>query len=90
MDLYFICRERSLGLSGALEAFRARFASANPDVLHRLKALTYFEDAEREPELLMLRPIEWAEVRRLLREAKCKRGGVRPSARALDLPGLLA
>jgi len=32
-------------------------------VLHRLKALTYFADAEREPELLMLTPIEWPDVR---------------------------
>ncbi len=63
VDLYFICQEHGLGLDGALAAFEARFASANPDVLHRVKALTYFEDAEREPDLLMLRPIEWAEVR---------------------------
>jgi Nucleotidyl transferase AbiEii toxin, Type IV TA system len=63
VDLYFICQEQGLGLTGALAAFEARFASAQPDVLHRVKALTYFEDAEREPELLMLKPIDWAKVR---------------------------
>lgn len=63
VDLYFICERAGLGLSGALVAFERRFASASPDVLHRVKALTYFDDAEREPPLLMLQPVEWHEVR---------------------------
>jgi hypothetical protein len=63
VDLYFICNENGLGLAGAIKAFETRFASARPDVLHRIKALTYFDDAEREPELLMLRPLAWSTVR---------------------------
>jgi hypothetical protein len=63
VDLYFICKGAGLGLVGALDAFQRRFSSAAPDVLHRVKALTYFDDAEREPELLMLKPVEWSEVR---------------------------
>jgi Nucleotidyl transferase AbiEii toxin, Type IV TA system len=63
VDLYFICQEPGCGLPAALTAFEARFASAHPDVLHRVKALTYFDDAEREPELLMLRPVAWPDVR---------------------------
>ena len=62
VDLYFIC-QHGLGLEGALSAFEMRFASAHPDVLHRLKALTYFEDAEREPDLTMLIPVDWPDVR---------------------------
>jgi hypothetical protein len=62
VDLYSICHA-GLGLSDALSAFERRFASAHPDVLHRLKALTYFDDAEREPELLMLVPVSWQDVR---------------------------
>jgi hypothetical protein len=54
---------RGFRLSAALAAFEARFASASPDLLHRVKALTYFEDAEREPDLRMLKPIEWSQVR---------------------------
>jgi hypothetical protein len=61
-DLYFICRDE-LGLEKALDAFERRFAAARPDLAHRLKALTYFEDAEREPEPLLLRPASWADVR---------------------------
>jgi hypothetical protein len=63
VDLYFICDEAGLGLAGAITAFQTRFASAHPDLLHRIKALTYFDDAEREPELLMLRPLPWSTVR---------------------------
>jgi hypothetical protein len=62
VDLYFICQD-GLGLEGALGAFQKRFGRARPDIAHRLKALTYFEDAEREPELLLLRPAAWTEVR---------------------------
>lgn len=29
----------------------------------KMKALVYFDDAEREPELNMLKPVEWLEVR---------------------------
>jgi hypothetical protein len=60
--LYFICRE-GLVLRNNLAAFRQRFASARPDVTHRVMALTYFEDAEQEPEPLLLRPAKWAEIR---------------------------
>lgn len=63
VDLYFICSEGGLSLRGALSAFEQRFAAANPDVLHRVKALTYFEDAEREPDLLMLKAVAWTDVR---------------------------
>ena len=61
-DLYFVCTDE-LGLAGALDAFERRFASANPDIAHRMKALTYFDDAEREPEPLLLRKAAWADVR---------------------------
>ncbi len=61
-DLYFICEQLG-GLPAAIQAFRKRFAKEQPDLLHRLKALTYFEDAEREPEPLLLRPASWHSVR---------------------------
>jgi hypothetical protein len=61
-DLYFICKE-SGGLKFALDAFEKRFVSAHPDVMHRLKALTFFDDAEKEPEPMLLKPVEWQIVR---------------------------
>ncbi len=62
VDLYFICND-GLGLAGAITAFERRFASAQPDVAHRLKALVYFDDAEREPEPLLLKQAPWHAVR---------------------------
>jgi hypothetical protein len=62
IDLYFVCND-GLTLAGAVSSFERRFASAHPDLAHRLKALVYFEDAEREPEPLLLRPVPWAVVR---------------------------
>lgn len=70
-DLYFICRA-GLPLEGALEAFRARFASASPDVYHRLRALTFFDDAERDPESLLLQPAAWQDVRKFF-ESEARR-----------------
>jgi hypothetical protein len=70
-DLYFIC-EAGLTLAQALAAFQARFASAEPDLYHRLRALTFFEDAEREPEPDLLRRADWASVRSFF-EAEVKR-----------------
>jgi hypothetical protein len=62
IDLYFICKD-GLTFAGAVSSFERRFARAHPDLAHRLKALVYFEDAEREPEPLLLRPVPWAVVR---------------------------
>jgi len=61
-DLYFICIESS-GLQFALEAFENRYRMAHPDLLHRLKALTFFDDADAEPEPILLKPAEWRAVR---------------------------
>lgn len=61
-DLYFICQHIA-GLPAALAAFELRFASARPDMIHRMKALTYFEDAEREPEPALFEPLDWRCVR---------------------------
>lgn len=62
VDLYFICQE-GLDLRGVVAAFKQRFAGARPDVAHRVMSLTYFEDAEREPEPLLLRAATWPTIR---------------------------
>ena len=67
-DLYFI-GQSGMPFADAIEAFRKRFASANPDVYHRLRAMTYFEDAEKEPEPLLLRPARWEDVKRFFEVA---------------------
>ncbi len=61
-DLYFICQS-GLSLQQAIAAFEKRFASAQPDLYHRLRALTFFDDAEREPEPNLVRLADWSAVR---------------------------
>lgn len=67
-DLYFILKSGRLSLNDALQAFRVKFGVARPDLLYRLKALTYFEDAELEPEPLLLRQVEWPEIKSYFEE----------------------
>jgi hypothetical protein len=66
-DLYFICKDR-MTLPQALAAFQERFASAQPDLYHRLRALTFFDDAEREPEPDLLPKADWSTVRSFFKE----------------------
>jgi hypothetical protein len=35
---------------------------------HLLKSLTYFEDAEHEPDLVMLQPVSWLTVKDFMRQ----------------------
>jgi hypothetical protein len=65
-DLFFICKS-GLSLDQVLATFGSRFASAHPDVYHRLRALTYFDDAEAEPEPDLIQPVPWANVRDFFR-----------------------
>jgi len=58
------------GLPHLLELFQQKFAQAAYNLVHVLKSLTYFEDADREPKPDMLRPLSWDEVKQFfLREA---------------------
>jgi hypothetical protein len=60
VDLY--AASKPWGLSELLELFRHKFAQANYSLVHVLKSLTYFEDAEKDPMPDMLTPISWDEV----------------------------
>ncbi len=61
-DLYFIC-QFGFRLIDLLGDFDEKFKSSHPDRYHRIRAMTYFDDAEREPLPSLLRPAEWSEVR---------------------------
>jgi hypothetical protein len=62
VDLFFICRDRALRTVFELHA--ARYQGASHDPYHRLRALTYFDDAEAEPMPAMLAPLDWDELKR--------------------------
>lgn len=61
-DLYFIAREVA-GLEECLELYRRKYAGTGFNLYHVLKSLTYFADAEREKDPVLLRPVTWAQVK---------------------------
>ena len=62
VDLYTICQE--LPLSQLLALAPKKFRDAGDVVFQALKALTFFEDAEREPPLLTPAPVAWDRVKK--------------------------
>jgi hypothetical protein len=70
VDLYFIARS-GLPMADALQYYRQKFAGLNVNVIHVIKSLVYFADAEKDPMPVMLVKWSWDEVKRFFqREAK--------------------
>lgn len=61
VDLYAICRQRRL--SHLLALGRKKFPDARDFPLQALKALTFFEDAQREPPVVTPAPLAWDQVK---------------------------
>ncbi|MFN4226525.1 MAG: nucleotidyl transferase AbiEii/AbiGii toxin family protein [Candidatus Ratteibacteria bacterium] len=61
VDVYFIMKELKLSGDKAIEFFKKKFG--NYDELVIKKSLTYFEDAEKEPEIPLLKKINWKEIK---------------------------
>lgn len=75
VDLYRILRE-GFTLPGLFADLPRKYGPARINTYHILKCLTYFADAEEEPEPRMLTPFDWVECKALF----CR------EARALVLP----
>ena len=58
-DVFYLAREFSL--RRLLDFYSAKFPSANR--FHALKSLSYFEDAEADPEPQCFEPIDWIKVK---------------------------
>lgn len=63
IDLYQICQD-AFPLRHAIQHFERKYAGVQYSMVHLLKSLKYFEDAEPDPMPPMLVPLEWAEVKR--------------------------
>ena len=66
VDLYVVSQH--FGLEQSLEWFKKKFAQTNYSIVHVLKSLTYFEEAERDPMPDMLVPLSWEGVKQFFRE----------------------
>jgi hypothetical protein len=65
VDLYALTRH--YGLEQLLGWFSRKYAQTNYSMLHVLKSLTYFEEAEQDPMPDMLMSLSWEEVKQLFR-----------------------
>ncbi len=61
VDLHAVARLH--GLPRILELFKKKFARSPYSLLHVLKSLTYFEDADKDPMPDMLVPLSWDNVK---------------------------
>lgn len=61
VDLHAVATQE--GLEGLLASFRRKFAQARYSIVHVLKSLTYFDDAELDPMPDMLAPTSWDAVK---------------------------
>ncbi|MEW6747615.1 MAG: nucleotidyl transferase AbiEii/AbiGii toxin family protein [Planctomycetota bacterium] len=71
-DLFALC-SGPLPFAALLEAFHKKFAGVRFDEYHLLRSLAYFEDAEGEPDLRMVLPISWEQVKQFFRTLVVKR-----------------
>jgi len=62
IDLYFILQH--LGREHLFDLFVKKFPTQRMDLYHYARSLTYFEDAELEPQPRMLVPWDWDEIKR--------------------------
>jgi len=67
IDLFFICKEL-ISLKDLLSLFKKKYNSVNYNMLHILKSLAYFEDAENNPMPKMIVPTSWQEVKSFFKE----------------------
>ena len=61
VDLYLVAK--TYGLREIFDWSATKYASVSYSRTHLFKALTYFEDAEREPMPDILIPLEWTAVK---------------------------
>jgi hypothetical protein len=61
VDLFVSSRQYLL--KDLMDCFKTKFARINFNIVHVLKSLVYFEDAEKDPMPHMLAPITWDEVK---------------------------
>ncbi len=52
------------GLAPLLDLFQEKFRQANYSMVHVLKSLTWFDDAEKEPMPALRAPLPWPDVKR--------------------------
>ncbi len=63
VDLFFIAQS-GLSMAEALHWYQHKYANLDVNLVHVIKSLAYFDDAERDPSPQMLVSFSWDEVKR--------------------------
>lgn len=61
-DAYFIIKKLNLDSREVIELFRKKYGNINHFILR--KAFTYFEDADSEPDLRMIKQVKWESIKK--------------------------
>lgn len=73
IDLFTICQASKVTIESLLPLLPKKFPKSNINYYHMIKSLAYFDDAENEVSpLIMLKKIEWLEVKRFFSEIQKK------------------
>lgn len=67
-DLYFLLKEMGFDLATLLNLYRNKYKSRPGNGVHILKNLSYFVDADADPDPLMLIKFSWPEIKKKLIE----------------------
>jgi len=63
IDLFFILKKRNMMFEDIIDHFRIKYQKAGYNLLHVLKSLVYFDDADKDPELMMIEDVKWQDVK---------------------------
>lgn len=61
VDVYFILKELKMNSEQLIQIFQQKYGNFNPLIIK--KALTYFEGADKEGELRMIKSISWDKIK---------------------------
>lgn len=63
IDLFSMMKYKNISITDAMFLYREKYKNFNPSIIHALKSLMYFSDAENDPLPEMKTPIQWQEVK---------------------------
>ncbi|MBI2343908.1 MAG: hypothetical protein HYV02_06225 [Deltaproteobacteria bacterium] len=63
LDLYAVAQSGP-SIREMVQWFEEKYQSVRYNLVHLIKSLSYFEDAEDDPSPILLHPIEWTDVKR--------------------------
>jgi len=67
IDVFFLC-QTTISLKGLLTLFKKKYKDIDYNMLHILKSLVYFDDADKDPMPMTLIPVSWEEVKNFFRK----------------------